>query len=312
MQKFVELKMVLMKTEQIYFYGYQGDIIRLLDFPDASMKGPIIEIDNNYLLQNGPVGQVIFSSSYELHYEELKSKIGDTYRQWERFGYMGDVVCLRLVHYDSSWIYTIAFIGRLEKNKPGLAVDLIPIFAIAPGEYYFVGIKRKYNPGKGLPALVGGFIDVNGYHLETPLEAVIREASEEIGLVIKPLDKNAITSKDFNTFAWTLYQSKNVRKDLPSTLILHGSFPTGQNEEMTHLGLKRVYQTTVYSLLVDMKSLNLSQEDLRKWLKAGDDAAELVVMNLKNALKAYFGLGHHKKIFSDAIKELQDRGFKFY
>jgi len=52
---------------------------------------------------------------------------------------------------------------------------------IIPTIVGLVLIKRKYNPGKGKIALPGGFVDEG----ETPEEAAVREAKEEVGLDIQ-------------------------------------------------------------------------------------------------------------------------------
>lgn len=294
-----------MKTKQIFLYGYRGAIVRLLD---ASVKASLVEVDNNFLSQDNQVGQLSFCSSFELDFLELKMILVDIYHNWGRFGYMGDVIAVNAIKTNSGWVYTIAFIGRLAINKPGLAADLLPIFKVGAQEFYFVGIKRKYEPGKGLLALMGGFIDVKGYHLDTPIETVIHEAEEEIGLKIDPI----FEVKDHNDLS---LKHVPVRVNFPAvgenlsecygSLTLHGVFPTGDNEKMPNLRLKRVYQTTVYSLFVNMENMGINEKRLRQYLKAGDDADELVIVNLNEINNMKFGLEHHQKIFSSVIKELK-------
>lgn len=68
--------------------------------------------------------------------------------------------------------------GHITYVNPRLVVTPIPI--TDAGE--IVLLRRGIEPGKGLWAPPGGFVEVD----ETPSEAAIRETREEIGLVIEP------------------------------------------------------------------------------------------------------------------------------
>jgi 8-oxo-dGTP pyrophosphatase MutT (NUDIX family) len=295
-----------MKTKQIFLFGRNGEIIEALrEMPEW----PLIELDNNlkmfgnipYVSEFSEFDREPFNGeSREWSFEKLKDRFSGAYKSWGRFGYLGDVIVVKRIEieYEENTlllVYALDYIGRLAIAKPGLAADLIPIIKTGPDEYYFVGIKRKYNPGKGLTALMGGFIDVNGYHLDTAVETVIHEAKEEIGLDIKLLDRSDLEKPSPKKVSILInYQNKNFFGEL----LYHCNISTGDEEKLPSIGLKRVYATTAYALLLDMTGAGLDEAKIRQWLKAGDDADELVVVNLKESDNLKFGLKHHANIFN--------------
>jgi ADP-ribose pyrophosphatase YjhB (NUDIX family) len=71
----------------------------------------------------------------------------------------------------------------------GNTVDAHVVHAVDPiitdGEF-IVMINRKHDPGKGKPALPGGFIDpTQGGGVESVIQAATREAAEEAGIDLK-------------------------------------------------------------------------------------------------------------------------------
>jgi NAD+ diphosphatase len=63
-------------------------------------------------------------------------------------------------------------------------------------------VERKFDPGKGLWDLPGGFIDIN----ETAEESMSREAQEELGVTIKNI-KYISSSADLYTFKGITYNT---------------------------------------------------------------------------------------------------------
>jgi len=157
-----------MKNVNIFsFYGYQGVIRGPIESNNEILADkPLLEVDIDFM------GAILGceSSPIELSPPAIADLFRSDYKAWGRFGYMGDILTVKMVKTGDVYTYFLDYIGRLAIIKPGLAVDLIPIIKVGFDDYYFVGIKRKYNPGQGLPALMGGFVDVNGYHLDTPIE----------------------------------------------------------------------------------------------------------------------------------------------
>ena len=273
------------EVKQIFLKGVNGEIVGAWE---ETLSKPLIELDSHKKFDDYSVFFI-----RELSLNELGSFFSSAYRSWDRFGYMGDIIAVKMLKLNNSYMYFLDYIGRLAIVKPGLAVDLIPIIRTKTGDF-FVGVKRKYSPGQGLAAFMGGFIDVRGYHLDTAIETIIHEAKEEINLQIEVLSQNDLVDILLGEVAVEVnYQSRLFKGNLS----LGGVFPTGDSEKMPTLGLKRVYQTTVYSLLLDMTDSDLDEVKIGKWLKAGDDAAELVIINLNDKDKLKFGLEHHQAIF---------------
>jgi len=283
-----------MEIKQIYLFGRYGKILQQLDrAPDF----PLIEIDNDFAVMSN---QFSFELIFPLTFTSLADKFCDAYKYWGRFGYLGDIIAIKEIRDGVKHLYVLDFIGRLAIIKPGLAVDLVPIIK-TKYKNYFVGVKRRYEPGKGLPAFMGGFIDVRGYHLDTPLETVLHEAKEEIGLEINVLKKSDLSDPLPDKVAVSIeYEGR----EFSGLLILAGIIPTGDNEKMPSIGLKRVYQTTIYSLFLDVSSSDLNEEKLHDWLKAGDDAAELFIADINGEEKINFGLDHHQKAFETILGNL--------
>jgi 8-oxo-dGTP pyrophosphatase MutT (NUDIX family) len=292
-------------VKQILFFGYKGNISPSPIYKEIDK--PIIELDGN---NSTPEKAIYLSKNYEVVTDDLIQFFQPYYRQWGRYGYMGDIIAIKKIVLDAcvnltdSHIYVLEYFGRLAPIKALVAADLIPIIKTGVDEFYFVGVRRKYDPGKGLPALMGGLVDVNGYHLDTAAETVIHEAKEEIGLelfVYQPQKLKSLSPINIDVSA--RYKGQKCF----GALIPQGVYLTGSNEEMPQLGLKRVYQTTAYVLLLDMINFGLNGDDIKNWLHAGDDAASLEVINLKNKAALCFGLSHHQEIFDQTIKSLVEK-----
>jgi len=278
-----------MEAKQILFAGYQGKITGVIENP---LKQPLIELDAQHLS-----GTFSISALEELSLEKIRNYFILVYQLWGRYGFMGDVIAVKMVKMNQNYFYFLDFIGRLAFHKPGLAVDLLMMIHTKTGDY-FIGIKRRYNPGQGKLALPGGFIDVNGYHLNTPVETVIQEAKEEINLTIRVVNPEDL--QDYSPFKVDVEVDYNGQ-EFDGQLLPLGIVPTGDNEQMPLVGLKRVYYTTAFALTLDMSSLDLTEADINNWLKAGDDAADLVVVKLDDVSGGLeFGLSHHQLIF-DAL-----------
>ncbi len=288
---------------QFYFIGYNGEIKTQTRPP---FREPIIEVDS---AKSGSEMTECMSFTKRLSLDEVKHYFGSIYKSWGRFGYLGDVIAVKELELDGLFIYFLDFIGRLAIIKPGLAADLVPIIKVSENDYYFVGVKRRYSPGQGLAALMGGFNDVRGYDLDTPLETVIHEAKQEIGLTLRVTNPNDLRETLPTKVAVEVdYRDNNYQdKIFHGELLYRGIIKTGMEEMLMSIGLKRVYTTTVYALFLDMTGAGLNKEKLGQWLKAGDDAASLVIVNLKDRRDLRFGLGHHTEIFSSLMQYMEER-----
>ena len=279
-----------MKVEKFLFLGYQGRISKLLD---GRPEQPIIEFET--LLTE----QCTLSVTEKMTTNNLIDFFQTAYQRWGKYGFMGDIISVTVLETSREYIYSLNFIGRLAFHKPGLAVDLLTVICIKDGNY-FIGIKRRFDPGKGKLALPGGFLDVNDYHLDTPLETIVHEAKEEIGLNIKVI--NILDLSTYELVEASVEIEYNFQK-FAGKLIPLGIMPTGDNEKMPSIGLKRVYHTTAYALVLDMTQSDLDERGIDNWLKAGDDASKLEIINLSKNHNPEFGLTHHEKIFSSFMKK---------
>ncbi|MFZ2310955.1 MAG: hypothetical protein WAW11_05435 [Patescibacteria group bacterium] len=244
--------------------------------------------------------QFSLSSYEELPPEKVRNYFEVVYQMWGKFGFMGDVIAVKVLKTPGDYVYYLSFIGRLAFHKPGLAADLLVLIETKTSNY-FVGIKRKNDPGRGKLAFPGGFINVDGYHLDTPLETIIHEAEEEINLKIK-IDRE-VDLKNYspvNALATVDY----FGQDLKGEIMFLDICETGDNEKMPSTGLKRVYTTYVFALLLDMTSLGVNEAKLNNWLKAGDDASDLIIVDLNDNEKLEFGLAHYQQIYDENIDQL--------
>lgn len=233
---------------------------------------------------------------------QVKKTVRSLYQRWGKFGPYGDL--LQISFDPSRGYFHIEFIGRLAFPKPSLATDLVLFFQDRRGKKFFVGITRKKDPGKGQPALPGGHLDVNGYHLETAAEALIHEALDEIGLKIKTsktMAKDLVSQPDLEEIKVQIQLSPDLL--VTSQLRLLGKFPTSKEEELPHLGQKRVHLTTAYLLVVPVAQ-SLTKKQIRTWLTAGDDADQLFICQLGHNQWPRFAIEHHQTIFEMAADVL--------
>lgn len=222
------------------------------------------------------------------------------YKKHKKYGAFGDILRFSRIEIANTVIYHLDLFGHLAYPKPGLAVDLV-LFLRAKNEVFTVGITRKEKPGKGKSALVGGFRNINGYHLQTGLEAIIAEAKQEIGISIKPnygFKKKVSTDLYCKSIPVTVDFHRRLTHK-PASLFLIGSFTTSDAEKIPSLHSKRVHETLAYGLLLDINSRY--KADLSSYFKAGDDAKEVLV---KRAEDAHFFLKHHQEIFDAAMMRI--------
>jgi len=284
--------------EQFLLYGKKGVIQR--SFVDATglsdnFRAPLAEVGiEDFFSQSTYIGRLSVSSHCK-EMEELYSNLESVYRNWGKFGPFGDCI---LVTVNEGYV-RIILIARLAFPKPGLAADLVPFVRDSTGKLFFIGIVRKNNPGKGKPAIIGGFknIDIYGYHLDTAAETVVKECYEESGMRIIPQSVDLAKNINVDEFVALV----NIGSAKPVTKVrLLGTYPTS-DEENTASGIKRVYETTVYTFVAQFNQV-LNERRLAGMLKAGDDASEVFVWDFdgrRDSPKLAFE--HHNKILRDAL-----------
>jgi bifunctional NMN adenylyltransferase/nudix hydrolase len=86
--------------------------------------------------------------------------------------------------------------------KLGMTVNAHVVHAVDPiitDGVELVMINRKNDPGKGLPALPGGFIDpTKGGGVESAVQAAAREAAEEVGVNLATAPATLIGTRNMN------------------------------------------------------------------------------------------------------------------
>ncbi len=237
----------------------------------------------------------------------LLSFVQECYEGWGRFGSEGDLVAISIERHSEASIIKLDFIGRLQRPKPSLAADIIPVVIDSTGNSFFVLIDRKWDPGKGKIALVGGNEEVVNYYFQTPAATLQMEAEEEVSLKIEPY---AATETEFYHYPFVPRTPVMVILNQPeiaevdTELILLRTYETSAEEERPHLQAKRINWTTAYLLPIKV-DFAVSKGMLMRWFRAGDDAEKLAIVNLAEDPFPEFGIGHHGTIFKDALRKLQ-------
>lgn len=153
------------------------------------------------------------------------------------------------------------------------------------GEYVLM-IKRQHNPGAGLLALPGGFIDpVEGNQTEVAHKAALRELGEEAGYTAadtaEPLGERK-THRPFDVrVAW---------RDMPDTDIKKGD----------------IFTVTTQGFLVQVESLTPDM------FQAGDDALAVQIVAVEDLLKqeaehpgSVVGIADHLDMIREAREFIQ-------
>jgi hypothetical protein len=214
-------------------------------------------------------------------------------------------------------------IGNGAWIKPTLAADL-GIFIKDKQAIYYVGIVRKNEPGKGLPAHIGGIMEAHE-ELDSAMYTMLKETLEEGNLVIKYAGnvselRTQYDRKKTPVIVEGFEKIHPKLKNLPAEMIFIATIPTPEIERNAD-GTKRVYQATGLVTLIDVDDVSLTETELTKVFSAGDDAGSIYISNVtadfnKNAkIKALpvipkFGLPHHAMLFVEMVKRLR-RTYKF-
>lgn len=233
--------------------------------------------------------------------------VQEGYSDWGRFGSDGDLIAIRVRELPDAFMAELEFIGRLQPPKPSLAADIIPVVVDSEGNSFFVLIHRKWDPGKGKIALIGGNQEVIGPYFQTPAATLQMEAMEEVNLVLVPQvgSEPPFFHQPFipRTPVTVKIRQQEVAEVI-SDLILLGTYETSAEEERPHLQAKRINWTTAYLLPIKV-DFPVDKEMLGRWFRAGDDAEKMAFVNMAEDPYPEFGIGHHGTIFKDALAELR-------
>jgi hypothetical protein len=174
-----------------YFYGKNGAILDAGSIPELCARHhlpPLLELrldtqaDGYHKIPEGGGTSMV----------DIRVRIGEGYRLHEKFGPWGDMIA---VSADGPFLY-FNWIAPLAFSKPTLAADLIPFIRDSGGRLFWIGIKRGRPPGEGKNALIGGIRAIEKrelscgptHMLETPLENLIHESGEEVGIALSVLE----------------------------------------------------------------------------------------------------------------------------
>jgi len=170
-----------------------------------------------------------------------------------------------------------------------------PIIIRAKNCKFFVGFTKKSDKQKAF--IIGGGIGVLGYHMETITETAIRGAREAIGMEV------TFEQRFSGIFMPTMIAVKVAYRgrELEAALYGLGNFETADDTKISDLGIKKIYQSTAYSLTVHAEKLDLNQVDIETWLRPGRGVDKIIVVEPDDAKKIKFGFDHHRKICHRAL-----------
>lgn len=292
---------------KILVFGKNGRLTKRIRVAGSSRakKPPIIEASFEHAV-NVPL-QEFFAKDDREFFKTLQSIYSRCGKSCG-FGHYGDVISL--VEIDCAGGVRqciVSSIDQLAFPKGVMAVDFLPFFIDKNGQELFVGITLgKKGPDYGKPALIGGHIDHSKGYFESAAEAVIHEAKEEALIKLKP---NRFINDDLGEEP--IAQSAYVKWNIPGSvkairLDYLGSFRTEENKpgekkkRASWENRKRVDWTFAYYSVIRV-DVELTEELLRKWFKAGSDAKDLLIIPAgANDLVPEFAHSHHRKIYIKA------------
>jgi ADP-ribose pyrophosphatase YjhB (NUDIX family) len=136
-------------------------------------------------------------------------------------------------------------------------------------------VTRRYNPGAGLKALPGGFIDpVQGGGMtvaENSATAALREATEETGITKRLLEAAEIIPVGHRSYNRP-FDIRMAWNDMPGTDIKKGD---------------------LFAVSTQAFCVKIKQDLSRVLLKAGDDAKAVLVARISSLTREEFGVADH-------------------
>lgn len=225
------------------------------------------------------------------------------------------IKCTQLiVGSDKDKYLNLDLIGAAAYVKPTLASDL-GIFIKSKNRFYFVCIIRGNPPGKGKPAIIGGIMNA-GKVLDSGIYTMLKESREEGNLIISYDGSVEDLREDYMITNIPVIVRGFEKIDpslaeIQSHIYYSSTIPTTEQERNPD-GLKRVYQTSAYALLIDAKDVIITETELAKVFSAGDDATAMVYYDVTAYFKDQneenipdFGLEHHPTLFQAMVRTLK-------
>ena len=289
-------------------FGFNGKLGETGTLAMIRKKDRQIKIDGNgfenlshYAALPFDFEPVVTAIPHEVEPEQfLREWLTEIYQKHGKYGPFGDV----LVVIRRRREFVLVSIAPKAFRKPGVAADLVPFLVDSRGHRFFVGIRRGQNPGKGRPALIGGFLDIAGYHLENAIQCLSHEGVEEVGMKIRLKDRAAVNASisPFPKSADVAVEFAGEEYD--GTLRLVEVIYTGREEEWPSLNEKRVHMTAVYTLQItvnrELTAELIEQQFIPRDLVEGNKVAVFEV-----GQEQKFGLSHHETAYHLALAELE-------
>lgn len=258
--------------------------------------------------------------------EDLTAKVTDTYRELCASGAhvpgkFGDFI---QVYPSSDDEHVQIQVSKKAFPKPALATDL---GCVIKGKnesgndvYFLITGTRRADPGKGQPAWLGGFTNLDRDETGTEVldsfaYTILKEGLEEAGLRIEHDDPESLRrdydAHDIDVVAHIgdrSFNSMMVNLGLVST----SDLPFDKGGESYSDGTKRVHLTNGFAVFIDMANQYISEEVLGQYLCGGDDIGALQFHdvteevtsgnegNLKDRLS--FGIDHHNYFVKPVIE----------
>lgn len=291
--------------ERYIVVGKDGNAIEIYEIGDKEKNhllkyAPRIELDSNFILHGFESKKRFKRAKNELKYIiRLAERI---FKEWGRFGHWKDVLQITKHEFMLHNRYTVDFIGRFEYDKPGITSDLVPFIRDLEDNVFFIGILRKFPPGVGKPATIGGFRNIKEYDFANAAETAIAEGKEETNFKITSLEAEE-EMKKFplpENIRVKVSLGKKSSVEVYTDLKLIRVFPTANVERNLKLKKKRVYETAGYTLMAYIPRI-LSKKDVEGMLEAGDDAAKLMVCEVSKDPFPDFYSSHHTDILREAL-----------
>jgi|GEM_PF-5164006 len=292
----------------VYAYCKNGSVVDigpLTDLTERYRLPPLAELTTRHLsgafqywqLRDGRKSAEAYLN-LSIVSEEMKSEIERACHAYGKFGPWGDLIALLVEE-----TVSILWIAQLEYHKPGLATDLVVFVEDAAGSTYYVGIRRKNEPGKGTLAPIGGFLEVDRDCLDSPLDTILHEARDEAGIHLMPDESTRIAEEELlSTKIHAVHAFFAGNGPYDGKFQYAGVVPTSNDHNLPN-GMKRVYWTFIYVLFVRLPILVLSEEDLVTIFLAGDDASDVLARRVVDdesvlQIEREFVVGHHRQVFA--------------
>ncbi len=293
---------------EVLVFGYKGRVVFAGTYEEVLRYDALAKAQGRSrlltpLLESGfGFEQVVFDVlDPDPQYAYLKHAIQELYTNYGRFGDFGDVI--RVLRLNNQYIVTT--IAQKTFPKTALASDLVPFVVDDAGNCFVVAVRRGQDPGKGLPALMGGFQTVKGHHLVSSIACIIDESWEELGMKISVKDGYDLERLK-TPFPKKVPVVVRIGDHVIKTVLLQigPSYYTGSEENNVTTGYKRVGITTGYMTIIRLHG-TYTAESLAQHFVPQDLVENNQVLVCTARKRIAFGLSHHNQIYADAYQMLQ-------